>query len=102
MQLFRNHEHPDLPPSVLASLTCMFNIGQRAAVAAAFKLAGYVGALVVAPINDETERAFLLGPEDYDGLTDRRALEQVLTPLLGRKAWVAKQNARWGEPIPFE
>jgi hypothetical protein len=80
----------------------MFNVGQRAAVAAAFKLAGYDGDLEVAPVSDETERAFLLAPSDYGGLRDRGALEQVLTQLLGRKVWVGERSAQWGEPIPFE
>jgi hypothetical protein len=80
----------------------MFNIGQRSAVAAAFKLAGYEGDLEVAPIADETERAFLVGTEVYSRLRDRRALEQVLTQLLGRKVWVAERSPQWGEPIPFE
>lgn len=41
----------------------MFNDGQRTAVAGAFKLAGYEGPLVVAPVASEDERAFLLDPE---------------------------------------
>lgn len=80
----------------------MFNIGQRAAVAAAFKLAGYEGDLVVAPIADETERAFLLDSEPYERLRDQPALEQILTQLLGRKIWVTERTAQWGEPVPFE
>jgi hypothetical protein len=35
-----------------------FSAGQRAAVASAFKLAGYEGELLVAPIASEDERAF--------------------------------------------
>jgi len=80
----------------------MFNIGQQSAVTAAFKLAGYEGDLEVAPIADETERAFLVDPEVYGRLGDRRALEQVLTQLLGRKVWVAERSPQWGELIPFE
>ncbi len=74
----------------------MFNIGQRTAVAAAFRLAGYDGDLEVAPIADETERAFLLDPGDYSGLRDRGALAQVLTQLLGRKVWVVERLAQLG------
>lgn len=84
------------------SLASMFNIGQRSAVEAAFKLAGYQGDLEVAPIADETERAFLVDAEVYGCLRDRRALEQVLTQLLGRKVWVAERSPQWGEAIPFE
>jgi hypothetical protein len=80
----------------------MFNIGQRSSVAAAFKLAGYQGDIAVARIVDDTERAFLVDTEAYGRLRDRRALEQVLTQLLGRKVWVAERSLQWGEPIPFE
>jgi hypothetical protein len=51
------------------SLASMFNIGQRSAVEAAFKLAGYQGDLEVAPIADETERAFLVDAEVYGKLS---------------------------------
>jgi hypothetical protein len=53
----------------------MFNVGQRTAVAGAFKLAGYEGDLVVAPITSEDERAFLLEPEALRTLRDRGVLE---------------------------
>ena len=39
-----------------------FNVGQRAATTAAFKLAGDEGELLVAPITSGDERAFLLEP----------------------------------------
>jgi hypothetical protein len=80
----------------------MFNLGQRTAVAGVFKLAGYEGDLVVAPIASGDERAFLLEPEAFKALRDRDAVEQVLGQLLGRKVWVAERAAQWGEPIPFE
>lgn len=80
----------------------MFNIGQRTAVAGAFKLAGYEGDLVVAPVASEDERAFLLEPEAFKTLHDRVVLEQVLSQLLGRKVWVAQRTEQWGEPVPFE
>jgi hypothetical protein len=80
----------------------MFNIGQRAAVAGAFRLAGYVGALEVAPITSEDERAFLLEPQAIRALREKDVLEQVLTQLLGRKVWVAERTERWGQPVPFE
>lgn len=79
-----------------------FNVGQRAAVRAAFKLAGYEGNLLVAPITGEDERAFLLEPAAFRTLRDRDALEQVLTQLLGRKVWVAERTRQWGDPIPFQ
>lgn len=85
-----------------SSLADMFNIGQRTAVAGAFKLAGYEGNLVVAPVTSEDERAFLLEPEAFKTLRDRVVLEQVLSQLLGRKVWVAKRTEQWGEPVPFE
>jgi hypothetical protein len=79
-----------------------FSAGQRAATTAAFKLAGYEGELLVAPITSGDERAFLLEPAAFRALRDRAALEQVLTQLLGRKVWVAERTRQWGEPILFE
>jgi hypothetical protein len=79
-----------------------FSVGQHAATTAAFKLAGYEGDLLVAPIASEDERAFLLEPRAFRALRDRAALEQILTQLLGRKVWVAERTRQWGEPIPFE
>jgi hypothetical protein len=80
----------------------VFNIGQRTAVAGAFKLAGYEGNLVIAPITSDDERAFLLESEAFNALRDRTVLEQILGQLLGRKVWVAERTEQWGEPIPFE
>ncbi len=79
-----------------------FTVGQRAAVASAFELAGYEDELVVAPITSEDERIFLLEPAAFAALKDRAALEQILTQLLGRKVWVAERTAQWGQPIPFQ
>jgi hypothetical protein len=70
----------------------MFNVGQRTAVAGAFKLAGYEGDLVVAPITSDDERVFLLEPEAFRALRDRGVLEQVLGQLLGRKVWIAERT----------
>jgi hypothetical protein len=86
----------------LDSLGDMFNIGQRTAVAGAFKLAGYEGDLVVAPIMSGDERAFLLEPEALKTLRDLRVLEQVLTQLLRLKVVVVERTEQWGKPIPFE
>lgn len=80
----------------------VFNVGQRAAAACAFRLAGYVGALEVAPITSGDERVFLLEPQAIRALRDKHVLEQVLSQLLGRKVWVAERTERWGQPVPFE
>ena len=60
-------------------------------MAGAFKLAGYEGNLVVAPITSGDERIFLLEPEAFNALRDRDVLEQVLTQLLRLKVWVASE-----------
>ena len=71
----------------------MFNVGQRTAVAGSFKLAGYEGPLMVAPVTSEDERVFLFDPK---ALSRLRTLEQVLPQLLGRKVWVVEREPRWG------
>jgi len=48
-----------------------FSVGQRAAVASAFKLAGYEGELLVAPIASEDERAFLPEPAAFRAFGER-------------------------------
>ena len=80
----------------------MFNIGQRTAVAGAFKLAGYDGPLVTAPVMSEDERAFLLERDAFQSLRDVRTLEQVLQQLLGLKVFVVERSDAWGTPVPFE
>ena len=80
----------------------MFNVGQRTAVAGAFKLAGYEGALLVAPVVSEDERAFLLDSEAYAALRDRRTLEQILGQLLGCKVWIGERTPQWPVATPFE
>ena len=80
----------------------VFNVGQRTAVAGSFKLAGYEGPLMVAPVTSEDERVFLFDPKALSRLRDVRTLEQVLPQLLGRKVWVVEREPRWGEPVPFE
>ena len=79
----------------------MFNIGQRSAVAGAFKLAGYEGPLVTAPVTSDDERFFLLEPNDLALLRDKRTLEQVLGQLLSRKVGVMERGWVLGE-VPFE
>jgi len=81
----------------------MFNVGQRAAVASAFRLAGFDAVPGVAPIDSEDERLFVLdGPWPLDDASFRD-LEQVLTQLLGRKVAVLRRSASWS-PVtqPFE
>lgn len=80
----------------------MFTIGQRAAVAGAFTLAGYDGPLFTAPVTSEDERAFLLERDELRSLRDVRVLEQVLQQLLGRKVFVVERAEVWGSPVPFE
>jgi hypothetical protein len=80
----------------------VFNTGQQTAVAGAFRLAGYDGPLVTAPMTSGDERAFLLEPEVLQSLRDVRTLEQVLQQLLGMKVFVVPLSEAWGEPVPFE
>jgi hypothetical protein len=80
----------------------VFNIGQRTAVKGAFKLAGYTGPLLTAPVASGDERAFLLQPDDLKGMRDVRTLEQVLQQVLGCKVFVVESSDTWGSPIPFE
>lgn len=82
----------------------MFNIGQRTAVAGAFKLAGYEGPLYIAPVRREgdDERAFLFSAEDFAAIRDVRTLQQLVGQVLGCKVYIAPLNPQWGQPIPFE
>jgi hypothetical protein len=66
----------------------MFNVGQIAAVKAAFALAGYQGDIRTLPVDSEDERIFVVPPGQIPTMEDLRSLEQVLTQLLGRKVWV--------------
>jgi hypothetical protein len=47
---------------------------------------------MVKPVNSEDECAFLLEPEAFGNLRERRTLEQVSTQLLGREVWIAEQT----------
>ena len=80
----------------------MFNIGQQTAVAGAFKLAGYDGPLVTAPVTSEDERVFLLESDARRSVRDILTLEQVLQQLLGRKVAVVERSDAWGTPVRFE
>ena len=79
----------------------MFNVGQQAAVTAAFRLAGYDGPLHTLPIDGEDERGFLLEPAAFQALRGVRDLEQVLTQVLGRKVWIVSANATWADTEPL-
>jgi hypothetical protein len=79
----------------------VFNAGQQAAVANAFASAGYDGPLMVAPVTSSDESVFVLPPDGYSALPDRRALEQVLQELLERKVWIVEQSASWPSTEPF-
>jgi hypothetical protein len=79
----------------------MFNVGQKAAVASAFKLAGYNGKIQVAPFEGDDERVFLLPTQAFHALRDKRDLEQVLQQLLARKVWVVEQTEQGSQAIPF-
>jgi hypothetical protein len=80
----------------------VFNIGQRTAVEGAFRLAGYSGPLLTAPVTSQDERAFLLEPDVLGELRDVRTLEQIVQQLLGRKVFVVERSDTWGTPVPFE
>jgi len=80
----------------------VFNIGQQTAVAGAFKLAGYDGPLVTAPVTSEDERVFLLESDARRSVRDILTLEQVLQQLLGRKVAVVERSDAWGTPVRFE
>jgi hypothetical protein len=70
----------------------VFNIGQRTAVAGAFKLAGYGGPLRTLRVDDATERIFALAPADLAQLREIRTLEQVVQQVLGCKVWIIEHR----------
>jgi hypothetical protein len=79
----------------------VFDIGQQIALAGAFRLAGYDGPLVTAPVTSEEERAFLVEPEVLRNLWDVEPLVQVLQQLFGRKVIVVERSDSRGIPVPF-
>lgn len=80
----------------------MFSVGQRAAVEAAFRLAGFSAVPRTATVDSEDERIFLLDATPPAGL-NVRDLEQVLQQVLGRKVWVVQRADRWKtDGVPFE
>jgi hypothetical protein len=86
----------------MASLLVVFNIGQRTAVAGAFKLAGYEGDLMTLRVDDPTERLFVLTPPDLAALRDVRVLEQIVGQVLGCKVAVVERRADLEPIVPFE
>ena len=77
----------------------MFNVGQVAAVRAAFSLAGYEDDLRTLPVDSGDERLFVVPPARVGAMGDLRSLEQVLTQLLGLK--VAVLEDRGYATVPF-
>lgn len=65
----------------------MFDVGQRSAVRAAFRLAGYDGSLDTLPLDSGDEVGFVLEQNEVLRL-DVRSLEEVLQQLLGCTVWV--------------
>jgi hypothetical protein len=80
----------------------MFNVGQRTAVEGAFRLAGYTGRLVTAPVVSPDERIFLLRPADLEQVRDVRTLEQILQQLLSMKVAVVERRESLKDVVPFE
>jgi hypothetical protein len=80
----------------------MFNVGQRTAVVGVFRLAGYDGPLMVAPVVSEDERAFIVPSGALANSRDRRVIEQVVGQLLHRKCFIVEQSDSWPTTIPFE
>jgi hypothetical protein len=80
----------------------VFNIGQRTAVEGAFKLAGFSGRLVTAPVTSPEERLFMLRPADLEHISDVRTLEQILQQLLGMKVAVCERADSSKDVVPFE
>jgi hypothetical protein len=81
-------------------LTHVFDNARRTAVAGAFKLAGYSGPQLTAPVDSEDERALLLEPDVFQQLRDARTLEQVVQQLLGRKLFVASATTPGDRRFP--
>jgi hypothetical protein len=80
----------------------VFNIGQRTAVEGAFRLAGFSGRLVTAPVTSSEERFFMLRPADLERISDVRTLEQILQQLLGKKVAVLERTESSKDVVPFE
>jgi hypothetical protein len=82
--------------------SCVFNIGQRTAVEGVFRLAGFSGRLVTAPVTSSEERFFMLRPADLERISDVRTLEQILQQLLSKKVAVLERTESSKDVVPFE
>jgi hypothetical protein len=97
------HAKPELRSQVAGLYRSrVFNIGQRTAVEGAFRLAGFSGRLVTAPVASSEERIFMLRRADLEQLRDVRALEQILQQLLGMKVAVCERTESSKDVVPFE
>jgi site-specific DNA-methyltransferase (cytosine-N4-specific) len=80
----------------------VFTAGQQVAVTDAFSLAGYHGPLMTAPVTSDDERIFVLSPEAFGALSDRRSvLEQVLEELLQLEVSIVPRSASCPTAEPF-
>lgn len=81
----------------------VFSLGQRAAVASAFRLAGLLAVPGVTSVDSEDERIFVLDEPTLLPDAARRDLEQVLSQLLGRKVCVLARSSTFApDTQPFE
>jgi hypothetical protein len=80
----------------------VFNVGQRTAVEGVFRLAGFSGRLVTAPVTSSEERLFMLRPADLERISDVRTLEQILQQLLSKKVAVLEHTESSEDVVPFE
>ena len=80
----------------------MFKNGERAAVAGAFRLAGYEGELRTLQVDDPTERWFVLAQEELARLRNVSVLEQIVGKVLGCKVAVLQDRDGLGPYLAFE
>ena len=105
-------QRTDMPPTVRSATEIrmfdllseyarrtMFSATQRAAVRAAFQLAGYEGSLNTLPLDSDGEVCFVLDQEDVLRL-DVHLLEQEVQQILGRKIWVLASV--YDKTVPFD
>lgn len=79
----------------------MLTAAQRSAVTAAFELVGYSGQLRTAPLDAGGERLFVVPASAVPTQARLRALEQVLTAVLGVTSWVLSDADWHGDVVPF-
>jgi hypothetical protein len=80
--------------------TTGFSVGQVAAVRAAFSLAGWDGDLRTLTVDSGDERLFVLPQVNLPAMRGLKSLEQVLSQLLGRTAWVIGDLGQPTVPFP--